>query len=391
MKFAAVLGVPEDFLEEIALPQFKSRTGHDIQIASGQTSVEVLEEIRGEVERGGRTADFIWVNLRDLGSYLRYDLLMDLTDLVEPFKDQLPPAYLKAVSNEDGRIVAVPHHLLAYLTVYNQEAIPRVSLPDTYLELLSWSEVNEGRYAYGGEEEFLKVGLVGLFHAWGALGQGRDIGKLFDRRVNPGIVDAFEYLSRLHPHSRKPPPSGPTESDGWLASGEVWLSSTWGGNLMKLRTFGNSDHLRLHPNLGLAGPDGNRSIITEAWVLAVPKASPHPEEAKAFIGLLMEPRMQAMAMATESKIYTGGFPARADALDLIPDVVREWFDLADVEQFKRMAFKNFVIIPYVSYWGSISRLMGELYRSVVTEGGDVGRALDLAQADLELIMRAVQR
>jgi ABC-type glycerol-3-phosphate transport system substrate-binding protein len=160
---------------------------------------------------------------------------------------------------------------------------------------------------------------------------------------------------------------------------------------MRLRTFGSSGHLRLHPNLGLAGPDGNRPIVTEGWVLAVPKASPHPEEAKAFIGLLMEPKMQAMAMATESKIYTGGFPARADALDLIPDVVREWFDLVDVEQFKRMAFKNFVTIPYTSYWGSLSRLMGELYRSVVTEGGDVGRALDLAQADLELMMRAVQK
>ena len=211
--------------------------------------------------------------------------------------------------------------------------------------------------------------------------------RLFDRDANPKIVDAFEYLAKLYRHSRKSILPDFVETEGWLANREVWLSQTWEFNLMNLRLFEDANHLRLHPNFSLAGPDGRRPIMTDVWVLAVPKTSPHPQKAKDFIRLLMEARMQAMAMATESKIYTGGIPARADALDLVPAVVRDWFDLTEVEGFKLTAFKNFVVRPQIPYYASLSRLMRELYRSIVVEGAQLERALDLAQADLELISR----
>ena len=174
-----------DFLEEIAIPQFKSRSGHTINIVSDESSAQTLEKVREDSERGSGRADFVWMNLSDLDSYLKDDLLMDLADLVEPLKDQLPPAYLKAVSTQDGKIVAVPHHLSAHLMVYNQEAIPRVGLPDTYSELLLWSEINEGRYSYGGEDEFLTTGLIGVFLRLGSFGRGSRGGQTLRSRREP--------------------------------------------------------------------------------------------------------------------------------------------------------------------------------------------------------------
>ena len=373
-------------MKEFFIPDFKAKTGIDIELKKFNESSETLRAVRLDRDAGKETADFLWIDLMDLPAYMAEDLLMDISDIVAPFKDKLPPNYLKLVTTPDSSIIAVPHHISADFMLYNADEISEDDLPDSYEELLEWAKKNPGKYSYRGKSEGLSTSLMNFLFAFGALGPDKDPAKLFDVETNPEILEVFEYLKELYPYVKQPLYEHNPVFEVDMASGTITLFANWDAELAKVRIDKDAKNVKLHPNIQLKGKGDLRPICSGGWLFAIPKNAAHPKEAKEFIKYMMSVDNQILAIINQqsSITYTAHIPIRSDAIEEIPPTLaKDLFDVDDLSYLVEGTFKNFVNRPTVPYYHDLSIILQDVHNAIVINGEDPKETLARAQKELE--------
>ncbi len=380
-------------MKEYFVPEYKKLTDTEIKMVIKQQTIDTLKHIREDVRSGKKTADFIWIDLMDLPAYIKEDLLLDVSDVIEPMKPYLPPMYIDAATGEDGIVYAIPNQLSIDLMMYDSNKLTPQAVPDTYEELLEWVKANPGRFCYRGKGEQLSTYLMNLLYAFKALGPDKDPAKIFDPKMNPEIVIMFEYLRELYQYVKQPLYESTSQGPLEQASEEIWLFSNWDSDIPRVRVDKGADFVKLHPNFQLAGPDGDRPICSGGWYLAVPKSAAHPEEGKKFIAWMStkENILRAVGRYDETprKTYGGHIPIRTDAIEALPDnISMSWWDIQDLETVKQQAFTNLVNRPTVPYYHDLSLLLQRAHNDIVVKGRSIETTLKSIQAELDLYVES---
>ncbi len=378
-----------EFMNVVAIPQFKKESGLDIQMVSYNKTTETLERVEVETKAGKPTADFVWIDFMDINAYKSKDLLLDISDVINPIANQIPAKILDPCRGADGKIYAVPHQISIDLMVYNEKSIPLESLPRTYSELLDWCKQNPGRYSYRGTDEHLTTSLMNFFYAYGALKEGQEIAKFFDPAVNPAIVDAFNYLIELNKYTKKPLYTDYGTMELEMANELLWLFSIWDSNIVRIRSNKNAPYVRLHPGYNLEGPTGKKAICLGGWLFAVPKNAAHPDLGKKFVSWIMSKDMQIKSIGDSTHALCGHIPARIDATEEMPEFMKNWFDVKDVQSLRNSAFESLVIRPtWASYYFDFSTLLQRAHDEIVIQGKPTETVLKNIQSELDLIVES---
>ncbi len=378
-----------EFMKMTAIPEFKKKSGLDIDMVVYNDTIETLERVRLETKSGDPTAHFIWIDFMDIAAYIEQDLLMDITDIVGPYADKIPAKMLNPCKGPDGKIYAVPHMISIDLLMYNENNIQLDDLPQTYAELLTWCKNNPNRYSYRGIGEHLTTSLMNFFYAFGALEEGQDLSQFFNPEENPEIVSVFEYLIELNKYTKKPLYTDYSAMDLEMANEMLWLYSLWDDHLAKIRHNRNAPHVRLHPSYNLAGPTGKRAICLGGWLFAVPKNSADPVRGKEFVSWIMSQEMQVKSVGDSSRVLCGHIPARIDAVQNMPDYMKSWFDVSDVESLRKNAFEALVVRPtWAPYYFDFSTLAQRAHDEIVIQGKPIDVVLKNIQAELDLFIEA---
>lgn len=381
-------------MKEFFIPDYKEKTGVEIELKKFNESTETLRAVRTDLEAGNRTADFLWIDLMDLPAYKADDLLMDISDIVEPYKDQLPPNYLAAVTTKDSAIIAVPHHISADLMLYNADSIPKPELPDTYDELMDWAKKHPGKYSYRGKSEGLTTSLMNFLYAFKAITPEKDVSRLFDAEYNPEIVETFEYIKELYPYVHQPLYEHNPVFQVDMANGTITLFANWDAEISKVRVDKGADYVHLHPNIQLKGKGDLRPICSGGWLFAIPKNAENPEEAKKFIQYMMSVDNQVLAIMNQDTetTYTGHFPIRADAVaEIPPSMAAELWDVNDLQHLIDITFENFVDRPTVPYYHDLSNILQNVHNSIVINGDDIQETLARAQKELDTYTQQMEQ
>lgn len=378
-------------MNQMFIPEFKAKTGIDIKIQHYANSPDVLNALRVAVNQDKNIPDFMWIDLMDVPAYEKADLLMDLSDLVAPFRDQLPKAFIHAASTTDGRMIGVPHHISADLMLYNRNKIAEDELPTSYEELLTWCKANPGRYSYRGNGEGLSTALMNFLYGFNALSYDKDPAKLFDVETNPEIIEVFQFLKELYPYVKQPLYNDYPVIITDMAAESIWLFSNWDSELLRMRVDKGADYIGLHPMLQLKGKSDMRPICSGGWMFAIPKKSPHPEEARQFIEFLMTKEMQNKAIwnPQTGKSYTGHIPIRGDALAALSDSMKVLlWDIQDVDTMLPAMFANFANRPKVPYYHDLSSLLQQVHNDIILNNADIIETLNRAQSQLDRFVQA---
>ncbi len=380
-------------MNQTLIKEFREQNGINIKMRTFGKSPDVLNALRIATEQERGVADFLWIDLMDVPAYERSDLLMDLSDIVDPYRDKIPQAFLDAATTSDGKLIGVPHHISADIMLYNANKISEEELPDTYEELLEWCKKNPDRYSYRGNSEALAASLIDFLYAFGAMSSEKDPAKLFDIETNPEIIEVFEYLRELYPYIHEPYNDTPLILTD-MAAESIWLIANWDSELLRIRVDKGADYIRLHPNVQLKGKSGMRPICSGGWLFAIPKASPHPEEAKKFIEFVMTIEMQKKAIWNNEtgKSYTGHIPIRADAVAAMDDSLKALlWDIHDVNKLMQIMSENFANRPKVSYYHDLSSLLQQAHNDIVLNKADVISTLNRAQKQLNYFVVAAEK
>ncbi|OQY28410.1 MAG: hypothetical protein B6244_07360 [Candidatus Cloacimonetes bacterium 4572_55] len=378
-----------EFMKVIALPEFKKNTGYDVDMVIYNNTIETLDRVEMETTNDDLTADFIWIDFMDILTYRKRDLLMDISDIVSPFANQIPDRMLDPCRDDEGRIFAAPHIVSIDLMMYNERHITPDELPNSYEELLEWCKKNPDRYSYRGSGEHLTTSMMNFFYAFGALEVGQDLSQFFNPDVNPKIVDVFEYLIELNKYTKKPLYTDYGTMDLEMANELLWLYSLWDDHVAKIRHNKNAPYVRLHPNYNLTGPTGKKAICLGGWMFAIPKNAANPKVGKKFISWMMSQEMQIRSVGDSSRVYCGHIPARIDATENLPNYIKNRFDVTDVASLRDNAFQSLVIRPtWVDYYFDLSTFIERAHNEIVVQGKPVGTVLKNVQTELDMFVAA---
>lgn len=378
-----------EFMNMIAIPRFEAETGLTVDMTVYDKTTQTLDRVLVETRHNDQTADFIWIDLKDINAYLHNDLLVDISDLVEPFADQIPKKILDLCRGSDGKIYAVPHNLSIDLMMYNENKIDPKDLPETYEELLQWCQQNPNRYSYRGKGPHLVTSLMNFFYAFGALEYGQDISRFFDPEVNPKIVDVFEYLVELNKYTKQPHPHDVGTMDLELANELLWLFSNWDSHVASTRKNKNAPYIRLHPKYNLEGRSGLKPICLGGWLFAIPKNAANVDNGKKFVQWIMSEEMQIAAIGDSTRTFCGHIPARMDATANMPEYMKAWFDVTDVEKLRDDALRHVVVRPtWANYYESFASLVQLAHTEIIIKGEPIEDVLQNMQSELDFIVES---
>lgn len=378
-----------EFMKVVAIPEFKKMTGLDVDMVVYNDTIETFERVKVETGSNDPTADFVWIDFMDINAYRGMDLLMDISDIVEPFADQIPPKMLDPCRGPNGEIYAVPHQISVDLMMYNENHVAVEELPATYAELLDWCRENPDRYSYRGVGEHLTTSLMNFMYAFGALQEGQDLSTFFDIEENPALVEVFEYLVELNKYTKKPLYTEYGTMDLEMANELLWLFSNWDSQIVRIRRNKDAPYVRLHPGYNLQGPTGKKAICLGGWLFAVPKNAANPEKGKQFVSWIMSEEMQIKSIGDTTQVYCGHIPARIDATANMPEYMKNWFDVQDVTTLREEAFESLVTRPtWAPYYFDFSTLLQRAHDEIVIQGKPIETVLANAQSELIMFIEA---
>lgn len=355
-----------------------------------QSYAHINSQLQLAVSSGGDVPDVAYMNSQQLGFHLNHGTLEDITDYVRaaPWYDDLDPLALQACTGPDGRIYCVPGHIYSRFTFYWKEHWPQGFPADTESFLSEAARLREqGTYAMtfkGSEVASAESFYFGLIYSFG--------GRYADEEgtatwASPETVRAIDVVRTLLQNSYAP--------DVVLATGFDHERVFTDGSAAAF-SGGSWSMIYLHPltapggtrydagsgsvpaaleagDLGLAhylaapGSEPVTLITVPSW--AIPKGSPHPEQARRFLDAVMTPARNA-----DYALATGGVPALQTAQEDPRFQTEYWRFVRDNQQQYGV-----MMPPLKDYDRAITMLSETINRLIMTPDLDSLSELQVTQ------------
>jgi trehalose transport system substrate-binding protein len=174
---------------------------------------------------------------------------------------------------------------------------------------------------------------------------------------SPASRKALDFLAELAPHLDSQTKQAQFDTiNQYLADGETALAPNWTFGVSEVVLEGQHDNIRIYP--GWTGPASGAHVLG-GDVLAIPKQAPRPKAALSLARYFMSKRVQ-QELADE--LFWP--PVRTDVDHGSTPTLQPYWDA--INEAMSAARPR----PAIACWSDVERVLGEVWRRVVTERKD---------------------
>jgi ABC-type glycerol-3-phosphate transport system substrate-binding protein len=374
-------GVPDtEFVQEL-LPQFEEQTGMKVNIEVLNYALmheKLIPQLTAP--EGGGSYDVIVVDNYWVGEFISADWLMDLDDRLANSKTISMDDYLPSMVNMVGvlgdKAYMVPFYNYAMALIYCN--VPEVegkvgeipnSIPE-YVELIkSLTDADAGFYGasmMGLRPDPITMEWLNYLYSSGGLIYDED----WNVTVNNenGVEALTQYVDAMkNAASSGAPAYGFDETFSEVAQGKAFSFITFNWMLPQLNDPEMSQVVDMCTVTSVPGGKG----LLGGWGWAIPKSSPSPDAAWAFI------EWAESFDVAKARALAGGAPARIDVFE-DSDVLAAYPYYTEVKQIVGEA----ITFPIMSRSPQVVEVLGRVLSEAVIGSKSPQEALDEAAAEL---------
>lgn len=359
--------VEREVFEEVAVNQFKERTGADVEIITIEAA-DAVTSLQAQVPTGNVEIDLLMQDNNTLGQLVSNELVEEIPEAAEIIPAETIPALTEAFKF-DGTDFFLPARPNVQITYYNSALFEEWGLetPTTWDELTAAGQTIKDNAGIGKLSiQAVPGGPLGVTvtqFVWQAGGDPLVVN-------SAEAVAAYEFMQGLKDFLTPQYPTATFDTTNtYILNESVVLAQNWPFGVNVIVQEGGKEEVLSYA--GWEGPVGN-ALVLGGDVFGVVKGTPNRDVALDFAKFFMSKEVQ------ETLTTRLGWPAiREDAFGQVEEWQQPYFDVIS----EALGFTQ--ARPTVTHWPQVEQILSDAFNDIVTNGEEAQATLDEYQAQID--------